>query len=657
MCGIAGIFSSTGISESDQHAICPMTRVLYHRGPDAEGYFKDPHLLLGHRRLSIIDITSGHQPLCNEDRSIWIVFNGEIFNYLELMDDLKKRGHIFKTRSDTEVIVHAYEEFGLNLFNHLNGQFAIALWDSNKQQLLLGRDRIGILPLFYTTTPSGRLLFASEMKSLFCYPEMVPEIDNAGIKQIFTFWSNVPPRTIFKNVNELQPASFAVINRAGEITVKKYWDMTFPNRSDYIRNSIGYYQDRLSELLNDAVTIRLRADVPVAAYLSGGIDSSIISALVKKYHNNDLITFSVAFNDGQFDERSYQMEMVKHLKTDHRIVEADYQTIGDAFSDIIWFTEKPMIRTAPAPLFLLSKLVRQNGIKVVLTGEGSDEFLGGYDIFKENAIRQFWSRNPDSKVRPQLFSRIYPDIVRSSKTNPFWLQFFKKNLTDTLNPYYSHLIRWSNSEYIGNFLNIESDNSGSTMYDELAGYLTANTTQWHPLCKAQYLESKLFLSGYLMSSQGDRMLMGNSVEGRFPFLDHRLIEFAATIPPEFKMMGLSEKHILKKTFAAILPQNIVKRTKQPYRAPIEQCFKQENLASEMLDNATIEEYGYFNPDAVKKLRLKLVEGTGKLSERENMALVAIISMHLVHHYFIKRNWKSFSDELCGKKTQISFLTK
>lgn len=634
-----------------------MTRILYHRGPDAEGYFKDSQLLLGHRRLSIIDIASGQQPLCNEDKSIWIVFNGEIFNYLELMDDLKKRGHIFKTRSDTEVIVHAYEEFGTEVFNYLNGQFAIALWDTNKRQLILGRDRIGILPLFYTKTSSGRILFASEMKALFCHPEVSPEIDNVGVQQIFTFWSNVPPRTIFNNINELLPASFLVINQNGDTTLQKYWDMSFPKRSEYTRNDFNFYKERLAEILNDAVTIRLRADVPVAAYLSGGIDSSIISALVKKYHNNNLITFSVAFNDGQFDERSYQMEMVRHLQTDHRIIEADYQTIGDAFSDIIWFTEKPMIRTAPAPLFLLSKLVRQNGIKVVLTGEGSDEFLGGYDIFKENAIRQFWARQPESRLRPQLFSRIYPDIVRSSTANPFWLQFFKKNLADTQNPYYSHLIRWSNSEYIRNFLTTSSVSQELSIYDELNGYLSPDMTSWHPLCRAQYLESKLFLSGYLMSSQGDRMLMGNSVEGRFPFLDHRLIEFAATIPPEFKLLGLSEKHILKKTFGGILPENIVKRVKQPYRAPIEQCFKRTNLASELLDNSIIERYGYFNSDAVRKLRSKLLEGSGKLSERENMALVAIISMQLVHHHFVKRNWKSHAQELLNNKPEITFLTR
>ncbi|HEX2956823.1 MAG TPA: asparagine synthase (glutamine-hydrolyzing), partial [Chitinispirillaceae bacterium] len=604
MCGITGIYDSHGICDTDQYCITAMTRILQHRGPDDEGYFKDDNVLLGQRRLSIIDISSGKQPISNEDGTIWIVYNGEIFNYIELMDDLKKRGHIFSTRCDTEVIVHLYEEYGTGLFSHLNGQFSIAIWDSNRHSLLLARDRVGILPLFYTTTSSGKFLFASEMKSFFCHNELKPEIDPSGLHQIFTFWANIPPRTVFKGIQELPAGCFMQLSPDGEHKVCRYWNFSFPAKGDYEHKPLQHYKDELKSILHDAVALRLRADVPVAAYLSGGIDSSIISALVKKYHNNNLITFSVAFHDNHFDERAYQQEMVKHLQTDHRMIEVDYQSIGSAFSDTIWFTEKPMIRTAPAPLFLLSKLVRDNGIKVVLTGEGSDEFLGGYDIFKENAIRRFWARQPHSKVRPLLFSRIYPDIKGSGTINPFWLQFFGKQLQNTDNPYYSHLIRWNNTAYIQNFLNSQLKNH-SIDFDSLDNFCDPSLLKWHPLCSAQYLEIMIFLSGYLMSSQGDRMLMGNSVEGRFPFLDHRLFEFASTIPPEYKMMGLTEKYLLKQTFSDLVPQNIIKRAKKPYRAPIEQCFLQQNLASNLISDEIIRKYGYFDNNIVYKLTQKM----------------------------------------------------
>ncbi len=638
MCGIAGSINREGRTP-EQGVLQAMTRALTHRGPDEEGYHIREGVGLGQRRLSIIDLSGGRQPIYNEDGSLCVVFNGEIFNYIELREILIKHGHAFATHTDTEVIVHAYEQYGMDFLNHLNGQFAIALWDAKKQKLILARDRVGIRPLFYATAPDGALIFASEIKSLFQYPGMRAEIDPAGVGQTFTLWVSVPPRTVFKGIQELPPGRYLTATPEA-VHIHQYWHYRFPDAGEYEDKPIEYFTERLTEILYDATTLQLRADVPVAAYLSGGIDSSIISALVKKHHNNSLITFSVAFKDAAYDERPYQMEMVEYLKTDHRMIEMDYPEIGTAFSDVMWYAERPMIRTAPAPLLRLSGLVRKNGIKVVLTGEGADEIFGGYNIFREDKVRRFWARQPDSKFRPQLISSLYHYINKNPQAQAFWRMFFKKGLTDTGNPYYSHLIRWNNTSQLkGIFADSFRDQMGTEeeILEDVAAYLDPEMKRWDPLCRAQYLEMDLFMSGYLLCSQGDRMMMGNSVEGRFPFLDHRVIEFAATIPPKYKIKILTEKHVLKKAYEKLLPERIVNRPKQPYRAPISQCFIEGgNLSADLLTPDKLKEYGYFNVEQADRLISKARKNAEKqISARDDMAMVAMVSMQLLHHHFIR----------------------
>lgn len=640
MCGIAGIYHVHENNPIDKLLLQKMASILRHRGPDDFGFYFSSKIGLAHSRLSIIDISGGKQPVHNEDQTIQVIFNGEIFNYIELRNQLINHGHRFYTQSDTEVIVHAYEQFGVDFLNHLNGQFAIALWDEREQHLILARDRVGICPLFYTMLKDGTFIFGSEMKAIFCYPGIKPEIDPAGINQIFTLWVNIPPQTVFKNVQELAPGHFLTLSR-GEIKTHSYWSLQYPDEKDYDDKPFSYYSEKLKELIYNAVTIRLRADVPVAAYLSGGIDSSIITALVKKYHNNDLMTFSVAFSDSNYDERSFQEEMVKFLGTDHRLIEADYATIGNAFSDVVRYAEKPMIRTAPSPLYILSGLVRSNNIKVILTGEGADEVFGGYNIFKEDKIRRFWAKYPNSQIRPALLSAIYPYINKNaSQAKNFWQLFFKKNLQDTENIYYSHNIRWNNTAKIKKFFNKAYQGlfeNTDQIYEKLNNYIPPDIKRWHPLSRAQYLEMSLFMPGYLLSSQGDRVMMGHSVEGRFPYLDHNVIEFANTIPPKYKIRGLNEKYILKKTYSNLLPPSIINRVKQPYRAPISQCFdeKHRSEASEMLLEEKIKSYGYFNPVKVDKLLKKFKSKIGKqASAMDDMALVGIVSMQLLHHHFI-----------------------
>ncbi len=655
MCGIAGIASNRNHINKREANLEQMVGSLHHRGPDECGLFHDDKCAMGMARLSIIDLSGGSQPISNEDQNLWIVFNGEIFNYPELRNDLKQRGHKFATNSDTEVIIHCFEEYGTDFVHHLNGQFAIAIWNRKEQRLTLARDRIGIRPLFYTLK-NHRLLFASEMKSLFANGSIRPEILPSGLADIFTFWVNIPPETIFKDIKELPPGHILLFDRNG-LKIRKYWDYTFPEDSDGFVRSEKQAKDRLKSLLFDSVTLRLRADVPVAAYLSGGIDSSIISALVKRYHNNDLITFSVAFKDQAFDERAFQEQMVKEIGTSHHMLEVGPKEIAQDFIQVIWFSERPLMRTAPAPLFSLSRMVRQTGIKVVLTGEGADEFFGGYNIFKEEKLRRFLAKRPDSKCRPLLFARLYPYILKSpGALNPFWQAFFTKHLTDLANPYYSHLLRWENTAHIKNLFSpsIREEFDLKRQFQKLDAYCSPSLMKWHPLNRAQYIEAHLFLNGYLLSSQGDRMMMGNAVEGRFPFLDHRLVEFTARLHPELKIRGLKEKYILKKSFEALIPKSIVNRPKQPYRAPIVEVFlgKETNdLINEMLSPECIKGYGYLNPRSVDNLKKKIGRMGTKTAARDEMALAAAVSTQLLHYHFVE-NFKNYRFKLPAKKKVI-----
>ena len=644
MCGIAGLYNYSDRGYGVQStSLYSMLDCLHHRGPDERGVFISRNIGIAQSRLSIIDIVGGRQPISNETSSIQVVFNGEIFNYIELRNELMKCGHRFKTNTDTEVIVHAYAQYGKEFVDRLNGQFAIALWDERLQKLLLFRDRLGICPIYYSILDGSTLIFASEIKALFGHGRLKPEIDPDGIGQIFTYWVCIPPATAFKNVNELPPGCLLEADGNG-IQIRPYWQIKFPDAGEHEEHPVEWYSSQIRELLYDASQLRLRADVPVAAYLSGGIDSSIVSHIIRSNFNNDLKTFSVGFTEDAFDERTYQRIMAGYINSEHRFFEVDNESIAQNFSRVIWHSEKPMTRTAPVPLFSLSKMVHDSGLKVVLTGEGADEIFGGYNIFKENKIRHFWARQPSSSKRPKLLSRLYPYVRNNRRiAAAFWQKFFAYRLEDTGNPYYSHLIRWHNTSYIKQFMRddfFDRRNVGKSE-EHLEEYLDRDLMRWDPFNRSQYLEIKLFLPGYLLSSQGDRMLMAHSVEGRFPFLDHRLVEFAARIPPRYKMYGLQEKYILKKSYENELPREIVYRTKQPYRAPIHKVFANYKRHAELeyvLSEQKLNEYGCFETDMVYRLLSKLKRAGGNLSEREEMALTGIVSLQLLYYHFIENNY-------------------
>ena len=639
MCGIAGFSGPDVYPDAARPLLARMIHTLAHRGPDGFGFHAEPGVGLAHARLSIIDLATGDQPIHNPHRDVWTVFNGEIFNYIELRAELEAAGHVFYTRSDTEVIVHLYDRHGDRFVEYLNGQFAIALWDARRQRLVLARDRAGIRPLFHVRA-QGRTWFASEVKALLAALPQCASIDPAGLVQTFTFWSTLEPQTIYRDVQSLPPGCLLAIESDGSETLRRYWDWTFPDAVDSapVREprSVDQAAAELRELLVDAVRLQLRADVPVGAYLSGGLDSSGIVAMIRGFTQTPVRTFSVAFEDGEFDESEHQMAMVRHLGTDHTTLRCTRRDIGDAFPRLIRHTETPVLRTAPVPLMLLAGSVREQGYKVVLTGEGADEVFGGYDLFKEAKIRRFWARQPDSRMRPLLLQRLYGYLENSPVRNPAFAQsFFGQGMEHLQRPIFAHTPRWATSQRALAFLSPElrarvGDWNPLDAYERT---LPAEISSWSGLARDQYVEAKSLLAGYLLSSQGDRVAMANSIEGRVPYLDHRVIEFANRLPASFKIRGMTEKYILRRALADLLPQEILQRTKQPYRAPDSQSFffdgQPLDYVAELMGADSIRAAGYFDPVSVGRLVEKCRQGRAT-GFADNQAFVGILSTMLVH---------------------------
>jgi asparagine synthase (glutamine-hydrolysing) len=645
MCGIAGVLNFDG-SPVPEELLRRMIGTLRHRGPDGDGYFTSGPAGLGHSRLSIIDLAGGDQPMCNEDGSLWITFNGEIFNYVELREDLISRGHRFATRCDTEVIVHLFEEKGEECVRYLNGQWAFAIWDTNKRKLFLSRDRLGVRPLFYSIGAKS-FVFGSEIKALFAHPGVKREICPEGLNDVFTFWSTLPPRTTFKDVLELPPGHSMWI-RGGQATVSRYWDLEFSSGDPLNGNGTRReeeYTDELHELLVDATRIRLRSDVPVGAYLSGGLDSTITTALIRNHTNSPLSTFSVAFSTPEFDERGYQQEAVRHLETDHKQICCSEEDIARVFPDVVRHMERPVLRTAPAPLFLLAQLVRRSGYKVVLTGEGSDEMFGGYDIYKEAKIRRFWLSQAGSRLRPMLLRKLYPYMPNiQAQPDAYLRAFFGVAPGVEPGPFFSHTPRWELTAKTKSLFSgaLKEQIRRYTPYADLEAQLPKAFNSWNPLGQAQYLESTLLLPGYILSSQGDRVAMAHSVEGRYPFLDYRVVQFASRLPARLKLKVLNEKYLLKRMAAGLIPESIRKRPKQPYRAPDGVCFfasKGAEWVHDVLSPSNIARHGLFDAPAVERLARKFREGQA-IGIRDNMAMVGVISTQLMADQFTSSQTRS-----------------
>ncbi|MBN2656335.1 MAG: asparagine synthase (glutamine-hydrolyzing) [Spirochaetales bacterium] len=640
MCGICGFVEKNGVIPS-LTLIRDMMSSLNHRGPDSCGYYRDRNASLGHTRLSIIDLQSGAQPMTNEDGTLWISFNGEIFNYLELRDTLIARGHVFKTKSDTETIIHAWEEWGTDCFSRFNGQWAFALWNSVTKELIISRDRHGIRPLYYTNQ-KNRFLFASEIKALYCDNEVDRAFDPEGMTEIFTYWSPLAPASAYRDICEIPPGCFGRLKNE-VLHIEPYWTISFESRRG---KSEGEHIENLREKLIEASRLRFtRSDVPVGAYLSGGIDSSVISAIVARYTTTQLKTFSLRFQDSEFDEGFYQKEMSRRLDTEHHDIVVSSRDIGEIFPEVVFHAERPILRTAPAPLFLLSRLVRKSGIKVVVTGEGADEVLGGYDIFREAKVRRTIASSPDSPDNFRMIEQLYPWMERSPASAPAFAKSFFSRKLDPNDPFLSHRPRWETASGILKMFNPDflEGRTPDLAVNGLERRLPENFLRWKPLERDQWLEYTTLLPGYILSAQGDRMLMGNSVEGRFPFLDCDLVETANNLPDYLKLKDLTEKYILKEAYKDILPESILKRPKQPYRAPDAQSFFFNSGKLEWLDDVLsedlIREAGIFQFQMVDRFFDKCRKNRDrKMSNTDNMRAVGIITTMLNYKFMIKGEW-------------------
>jgi asparagine synthase (glutamine-hydrolysing) len=644
VCGIGGVVAlRDDLAPPSLDDLGAMAGAMRHRGPDEFGLYRDARAGLVHARLSIIDLATGQQPLSNEDGSLWVVFNGEIFNYLELREELSALGHRFRTRSDTEVIVHAYEAWGDGAFERFNGQFALALWDSAREALVLARDRLGVRPL-YLCEHGGRLWFASEVKAIFAAAAGIPRaLDPVGLAETFTFWTVVPPQSVFEGVVELEPGHVRTITRRGARD-RAFWSRAFPVDGGGFAGSADEAAERVRAALEQAVRLRmLRSDVPVGSYLSGGLDSSLVAALGRQVKGESFLTFSIRFEDAEYDETEFQREVARRIESDHREIVVRRGDIAASFPDVVRHAERPLLRTAPAPLFLLSRLVRDAGIKVVLTGEGADELFAGYDLFREGKVRRFWGRQPASALRPRLLQRLYPYLARSPVAQQAMAQaFFGRGRERWRAPGFAHELRWRGAAALQRLFHpdVRSAAERVDVVERLLGSLPAEFQRWSALAQDQYLEGRTLLSGYLLSSQGDRMLMAHSVEGRFPFLDADVVALADSLPAGHKLRVLDEKHVLKRAARELVPPSILRRKKQPYRAPDALSFvgaTGTEWVADAIAPAAVRDAGIFEPDAVARLwgKCRAQAGAGQFSNADNMALVGVLSTQLLHRLLVR----------------------
>jgi len=561
-----------------------MTEALHHRGPDDCGYHRERDLGLGFRRLAIVDIEGGNQPLYNEDRSVVIVCNGEIFNFRELRAGLEARGHLFYTNCDVEVLLHLYEEEGADFLPRLNGQFAFALYDSGKRRLLLARDHVGIAPLFYTET-DGLFLFASEIKGLLRNPVIPREVDLAGLDQVFAFPGCLAPRTMFKEIRSLEAGHFLLVNAAGTMD-RVYWDMEYPVEGAGEYQDEGSYLERLDEVLQKAVKLRLLGDVPVGYYLSGGLDSSIIAGILHQVVPDERRhSFSIGFVQDEIDETHFQRLMADHVGSIHHEKRFDWPEISDGFRKMIYHAESPLRESYDVCSIALSRAVRDAGMKVVLVGEGSDELFAGYFGYKFD--RQRLEQGEDNPFDPE--GMLEAEIRQELWGDPSFI--YEKNLYE----YQSVREALYSDRVLERFRDFNSVRTGVIDKTKLSGR--------HPVHRRSYIDIKLRLASHLIADHGDRAAFANSVEARYPFLDIELMEFIRGVPPELKLHGLTEKYLLKRLGERYVPAPIRERQKFGFVAPGSPYLLGQGLAwvRDLLSAETISRQGYFNPSAVERL--------------------------------------------------------
>jgi asparagine synthase (glutamine-hydrolysing) len=588
-------------------------------------------------------VAGGKQPAFSEDGQVVAVFNGEIYNHAELKRELTRLGHRVADGSDVEVLPHAYEQWGLDFPSHCNGDFAVALWDNRSRRLVLARDRVGVKPLYHAATADG-LVFASEIKALFAHPDIPRALDPDFLAQLFSFWTGVDGGSPFAGVRQVEAGTVVAFSARGRpLQTHRYWDVPYHRTAPAFRGDFAACREAFRDVLRRSVALRLQADVEVGTYTSGGIDSAVLNVLVARdLERRGMRTFSVAFEDPAFDESEHQRAVVRHLRLEASAELCGNDDIYENFPEVIAHTESPVFRTAPAAMFLLARRVASEGFKVVLTGEGSDEIAWGYDIFREAKVRRFWSRQPDSSARGRLFRKLYAYLpqFRNPRHLQLLVDFFRRDMGETDSPLYSHHTRIANSSATHALLSADLRRRlvEAPPTEALLASLPADFSERTPLERCQYLEMRTLLQGYLLSSQGDRMMSAHGVEGRFPFLDHHVIEFLAGTPERYRLRGLRDKALVRETFRPDLPPSIFDRPKFAFRAPELSVFVNdpEGMVAYHLGAPAVREAGVFDPAAVT-LFLERLRRTpaDRFSTRDNLAFVQILSTQVLHDRFVR----------------------
>lgn len=625
MCGIAGIIDPTSSPAEIRLLLQRMTDVMIHRGPDDEGFFISDGIGLGMRRLSIIDLVGGKQPIHGEDGRIVVVFNGEIYNYRELTRQLRRRGHTFTTASDTEVIVHLYEELGEDCVHQLRGMFAFAVWDKSRRQLFVARDRLGIKPLYYTQV-GKRLVFGSEIKSILQHPEVQARLNLEALSNFLSLKYVPAPQTFFADILSLPPGHTLTCNSNG-VMVRQYWDLSFTNNDPNGHQREEVYAEQLEALLRESVELRLRSDVPFGAFLSGGIDSSTVVALMSQFLDEPVKTFSVGFDtDGEgTDELPYARLIARQYQTDHHEVFITARDFIDLAEKVAWHLDQPIADQATVATYMVSKLASQH-VKMVLTGEGGDELFAGYARYAGEQLSPIFRHIP----RPIRSLALATSDRLPGLHRPKIALYALCQLDETIR--FTNWFPLFNHDRKRAVLSADlKQELNCTAADHAFAQQLARTNATEPLNRMLYVDTKLWLPDYLLL-RGDKLSMATSLEARVPILDHKLVEFAASLPPNLKLRLLTRKYLLKKVSRTLLPAEIIDRKKKGFPIPISKWLKNEArpFVRDLLSPATIRRRGLFDLGYVEKM---LDEYESGFADHSHL-LWGLISVELWHRCFI-----------------------
>jgi asparagine synthase (glutamine-hydrolysing) len=660
MCGIAGIIAPMCAEEARDRLAAMLGQIAY-RGPDECTGAVGDGFAIGTARLSIVDLVTGTQPAISDDGKIFVVFNGEIFNYLDLRVSLAAKGYTFRSNSEVEVLLRLYQEYGPAMARMLNGQFAVAIWNASAGSVHLFRDPFGIRPLFWWS--NGRSIhFASEIKALLANREVSVSLDVRALIQTLRFWTVVGERTMFGEINQVPPGHTLSWQR-GKAGLERYWDWPFSSSVEPLRlGSDAEYCEAFRAAFAQSVKRQTMADVEVGAYISGGIDSSVIvhhlDALNSKH---SLSTFSVTFDDPDYDESPAQQAVVQHYRTRHRVARVGISDIAEDFPNAVFHAETALFRSAPVPMYRLSKEVHAAGIKVVMSGEGADEILLGYDLFREVKIRRFWARQPTSRCRGQLLRRLYDYLPQYKNPRYFnlMLDFYRPTLTQVDDPHYAMAVRWNNGKALETCFSKDLQDIVG-IYDptaELDTWLPAHYGQADDVERAQALETMTLLGNYLLSSQGDRVALANSVETRYPYLDLDFVRFAARLPRGVKLRGLKDKFVLRQTYTDEIPQAVLERKKFAYQAPEKKSFFRGGTlvewAADMLNRERIARDGIFDPAYIEQYCLTPpTREAGRQGFRNNMLFMIVLSTTILMDRFVHTRPSARSSAAAAQRLRV-----